>query len=75
MLTIARNVSINMLPSRRVDPVDPALLAEVTNRPHADGPEERVTNSEYLRRALARVPEDQRRPLVLAAFYGFTAKG
>lgn len=74
LLTIARNVSINMLPSRRVDPVDPALLAEVTNGPAAEGPEERVTNFEYLRRALARVPEDQRRPLVLAAFYGFTAK-
>jgi RNA polymerase sigma-70 factor (ECF subfamily) len=72
LLTIARNVSINMLPSRRVDPVDPALL--VNGPPAAEGPEERATTTEYLRRALARVPEDQRRALVLSAFYGFTAK-
>jgi RNA polymerase sigma-70 factor (ECF subfamily) len=72
LLTIARNVSINMLPSRRVDPVDPGVLLEGASDP--EGPEERATTAEYLRRALVRVPEEQRRALVLATFYGFTAK-
>jgi RNA polymerase sigma factor (sigma-70 family) len=74
LLTIARNVSINMLPSRRVDPIDPELLSLEANGSDEFGPEERVVDSELLRGALARVPEDQRRALVLAVVYGFTAK-
>jgi len=72
LLTIARNVSINMLPARRVDPIDPELLAGEASG--SQGPEDRAVDSELLRRSLARVPEDQRRALVLAVFYGFTAK-
>lgn len=74
LLTIARNVSINMLPTRRVDPIDPELLAVQANGSVGSSPEDRVVNSELLRQALARVPEDQRRALVLAVFYGFTAR-
>lgn len=75
LLTIARNVSINMLPARRVDPIDPALLASIAAEdPDRDGIEERVVASETVRGALARLPEEQRRALVLSAFYGFTAK-
>jgi DNA-directed RNA polymerase specialized sigma24 family protein len=33
-----------------------------------------VVDSELLREPLARLPSDQRRVLVLAAFYGFTAR-
>jgi RNA polymerase sigma factor (sigma-70 family) len=73
LLTIARNVSINMLPSRRVDPIDPELLSKEASASEEYGLEDRVVNSELLREALARVPEDQRRALVLSAFYGFTA--
>ncbi|HSD49533.1 MAG TPA: sigma-70 family RNA polymerase sigma factor [Actinomycetota bacterium] len=73
LLTIARNVSINMLPTRRVDPIDPELLSRDTGE-HDKGPEERVTDSELLSQALSRIPEDQRRAVVLAALYGFTAK-
>jgi RNA polymerase sigma-70 factor (ECF subfamily) len=73
LLTIARNVSINMLPSRRVDPIDPELLSRDT-REKDEGPEDRVTDSTLLRQALSQIPEDQRRAVVLAAFYGFTAK-
>jgi len=75
LLTIARNVSINMLPSRRVDPVDPELLAESPpDGDEAPGTEDRFVDSEGIREAVARLPEDQRRALVLAAFYGYTAK-
>jgi RNA polymerase sigma factor (sigma-70 family) len=75
LLTIARNVSINMLPTRRFDPVDPeVLLALEGKRPHQHRIEAQVVDAELLREPLARLPEDQRRTLVLAAFYGFTAR-
>jgi RNA polymerase sigma factor (sigma-70 family) len=75
LLTIARNVSINMLPTRRFDPIDPeVLLALEAERPHDDRTEAQVVDSELLREPLARLPGDQRRALVLAVFYGFTAR-
>jgi RNA polymerase sigma factor (sigma-70 family) len=75
LLTIARNVSINMLPTRRFDPIDPeVLLALEAKRPHEDRTEAQVVDSELLREPLARLPGDQRRALVLAVFYGFTAR-
>jgi RNA polymerase sigma factor (sigma-70 family) len=75
LLTIARNVSINMLPTRRFDPIDPELLLALeSKRPHEHGSEAQVVASELLREPLARLPGDQRRALVLAGFYGFTAR-
>jgi RNA polymerase sigma factor (sigma-70 family) len=75
LLTIARNVSINMLPTRRFDPIDPeVLLALEARRPHDDRAEAQVVDAELLREPLAGLPGDQRRALVLAAFYGFTAR-
>src|SRR6266576_1121253 len=50
LLTIARNVSINMLPTRRFDPIDPEdLLALEARRPHQDRTEAQVVDSELLR--------------------------
>jgi RNA polymerase sigma factor (sigma-70 family) len=72
LLTIARNVSINMLPSRRVDPVDPdelLALGDLDPRADRDAPLE----DGPLREAVRRLPTEQRRVLVLAVFYGFTA--
>ena len=75
LLTIARNVSINMLTARRFDPVDPeVVLAMEGNRPPEAGAEAQVADRELLREPLARLPEDQRRALALAVFYGFTAR-
>ncbi len=75
LLTIARNVSINMLPARRFDPIDPeVLLAMEARRPRDHGDESEEVDSEPLREALRRLPEGQRRALVMAVFYGFTAK-
>jgi RNA polymerase sigma factor (sigma-70 family) len=75
LLTIARNVSINMLPTRRFDPIDPeVLLALEAKQPHEDRIEAQVVDSELLRGPLTRLPGDQRRALVLAVFYGFTAR-
>jgi RNA polymerase sigma-70 factor (ECF subfamily) len=75
LLTIARNVAINMLPTRRFDPVDPeVLLALEAKRPHEDRIEAQAVDAELLREPLARLRQDQRRALVLAVFYGFTAR-
>jgi RNA polymerase sigma factor (sigma-70 family) len=75
LLTIARNVSINMLPARRVDAIDPEVIAAMEHAGQRDeGPETRVTDSDVMRQALAHLPENQRRVLVLAVVYGFTAR-
>ena len=74
LLTIARNAALNMLPSRGIEPVDPdALVGLVQGKDYgsgAEGPDEDGT----LREAVRRLPEDQRRVLVLASFYGYTAR-
>jgi RNA polymerase sigma factor (sigma-70 family) len=76
LLTIARNVSINMLPARRFDPIDPELLLalEEAKRSPEGGPQAQVVDAELLREPLAQLPEDQRRALLLAVFYGYTAR-
>jgi RNA polymerase sigma-70 factor (ECF subfamily) len=65
-----------MLPARRSDPIDPeVLLALEGKQPREDAAEEQqVVDSELLRKPMARLPADQRRALVLAVFYGFTAR-
>ncbi len=76
LLKIARNVSLNMLPARRPDPVDPQVLLTLESaeldatRDHGEW----VAQVEPLRDALRGLPEEQRRAVVLAAFYGFTAR-
>lgn len=75
LLTIARNVSINMLPARRFDPIDPeVLLAMEARKPRDEAASSQEIGSEPLRAALRRLPEEQRRVLVMAVFYGYTAK-
>ena len=76
LLTIARNTSINMLPSRRAAPVDPDVLLGLSeDRLDRRGRQEiAFDDAEPLREAVRRLPEEQRRALVLAVFYGFTAR-
>ncbi|HKE53717.1 MAG TPA: sigma-70 family RNA polymerase sigma factor [Actinomycetota bacterium] len=75
LLTIARNASINMLPSRRAAPVDPDVLLGLSEDRFERGRERIPTeDAESLREAVRRLPEKQRRALVLAVFYGFTAR-
>jgi RNA polymerase sigma-70 factor (ECF subfamily) len=76
VLTITRNLAIDALRARRstpVDPDDPAIVGLVSQeRP----PEELAVAGEMrpaLRRALATLPPEQRRALVMAAVYGRTA--
>ena len=74
LLTIARNVSIDMLPTRPVDPIDPEVLVALegqTRDTEEDGP---FLETEVVREVLAELPENQRRVVILAVLYGYTAR-
>lgn len=79
LLTITRNLSIDALRMRRSTPVDPGVMAGLDLR--ATGIEaepghaaELADHATKLRIALAGLPENQRRALVLAGLCGRTAK-
>src|ERR687888_1030593 len=77
LLTIARNLAIDVTRLRRAEPVAPEALASFAlASPGADpgGREFEVDDIERLRGALAGLPEEQRRAVVLAGLYGRTAK-
>lgn len=77
LLAIARNIAIDALRVRRADPVDADSLAGLQATVAGLDPEERglaAAESMRLRDALRRLPEEQRRALLLAAFYGRTAR-
>jgi RNA polymerase sigma-70 factor (ECF subfamily) len=77
LLTIARNVSFNMLPNRRLDAVDPADLLErgvgLGVDPHRNGEADAPLEDGGLVEAVRRLPMEQRRVLLMAVFYGYTA--
>lgn len=77
LLTITRNLALDMARVRRTVPVDPMMLSLL---PGADTPtapdNEPLTSRELtrLRCAVAALPEDQRRTLLLAIFRGLSAR-
>ena len=76
LLTIARNLAIDALRMRRTEPVDPQLL--LTDEVHPDDPvDEQVAREQEARRVLLatrRLPPEQQRALLLAAFQGRSAR-
>jgi RNA polymerase sigma factor (sigma-70 family) len=77
LLSIARNIAIDTLRVRRSEPLDPATMVALGGVSHDPSPEERglgAAETERVRAALEKLPEEQRRALVLAAFYGRTAR-
>ena len=73
LLAIARNLAIDRARLRPVIPVDPEVIAsELDVAKHDTVPD--VAERERMREALAALPEDQRRALVLAAYVGKTAR-
>src|SRR2546421_11943120 len=75
LVMIARNVSIDMLPSHRPYPVDPEVLLELQDPgPSQDRDSQLAPVSEPMREALMRLPAEQRRAPGLAGFYGDTAR-
>lgn len=77
LLTITRNLAIDAARVRRDVPVDPVVFISLRLREYDPEPGEDVTTERELvrlRRAVAEVPEEQRRCLLLAVFKGLTAR-
>jgi RNA polymerase sigma factor (sigma-70 family) len=78
LLSIARNLAIDVTRMRRLEPVDPdvisAELSLTSREPAADEMEVQPDEREQLRSAISELPDDQRRALVLAAYMGRTAR-
>jgi RNA polymerase sigma factor (sigma-70 family) len=78
LLTIARNLAIDVVRVKTAEPLDPDLVvnrlqqAGLAGSPpdHGTPPDER----ERVRSAIAELPEEQRRALFLAAYAGRTAQ-
>ncbi len=76
VLTITRNLSIDALRMRRAVPMDPddiINLGMISNEPEPGDVAQRGDATSRVRKALALIPAEQRRALVLAAFFGLTA--
>ena len=78
LLSIARNLAIDHTRMRRLDPVDPEVIAAevslTSQEPAADERGLQPDEREQLRSAITDLPEDQKRALVLAAYMGRTAR-
>jgi RNA polymerase sigma factor (sigma-70 family) len=76
LLSITRNLAIDHLRLRRGEPIDPDSLAAreamFMRAPEDPGGEAR-TEIEELRTGLASLPAEQRRALLMAALWGYTA--
>lgn len=78
LLSIARNLAIDVTRMKRLDPVDPEVIAaEISfssQEPAADEMAVQPDERDQLRSAISDLPDDQRRALVLAAYMGRTAR-
>jgi RNA polymerase sigma factor (sigma-70 family) len=76
LLTIARNVAVDRLRLRQPEPLDPGTLAaklQLTGSGTQRDDHAAVADREELRDALAILPDEQRRALLLASYFGRTA--
>jgi len=78
LLTITRNLAVDHLRAKRPEPLDPAAIneAETALWATAAAPVDNETRAETseLRDALSILPPGQRRALLLAAMFGYTAR-
>ena len=76
LLTITRNLAVDVLRLRHDQPMDPEAIARLQLWISEPGPEERqlAVDETRLRSGVRALPEEQRRALLLAAFYGWTAR-
>jgi RNA polymerase sigma factor (sigma-70 family) len=74
LLTITRNTAIDAVRYRRETPMDPDILTSVLLGGDATpDTADQWTTTEEIRDALAALPPNQSRPVVLMTFYGLTA--
>jgi RNA polymerase sigma-70 factor (ECF subfamily) len=77
LLTITRNVAIDMTRIRRPIATPPETLRALDERDWSAGPLERsvvAEDAQRLHNALLRLSEEQRRAVTLAGLYGYTAR-
>ncbi len=77
LLTVTRNLAVDSLRRKGAQPADPTALIYGDEPARGSTPEEMTTVADETNRvkiALSRLPVEQRRALVLAAFYGYTAR-
>ena len=77
LLTIARNLAIDVVRVKRTQPLDPDLVASKLQEAGAGTPVDEgppPDERERVRGAIAELPPEQRRALFLAAYLGRTAK-
>lgn len=72
LLTITRNVAIDVLRVRRDLTVDPAVVAEMLISPANDA--DRVADSERVTTALRALPREQAIAVLLSVHFGLTAR-
>lgn len=73
LLAIARNLAIDRARMRAPTPVDPEVIAGQLDTAHEDASAD-LPERDRLRRAIAALPDEQRRALVLAMYAGRTAR-
>jgi len=76
LMRITRNLAIDALRLRRAEVMDPDVLAALAAPADVDVEQTALTleAAAAVRRALRELPEEQRRALLLAAFFGRTAE-
>jgi len=74
LLTITRNLAIDHLRARRTEPVEPEALERAERTMWTAQAGEAEADVRELRESLAEVPGEQRRALLLAALFGYTAR-
>ena len=74
VLSIARNLAIDALRMRRAMPLAPDVIVDLLNEnPNSPPDLTQSQTAELVRAALATLPEEQRRAIVLSSLYGYTA--
>ncbi|HEY7105146.1 MAG TPA: sigma-70 family RNA polymerase sigma factor [Acidimicrobiia bacterium] len=77
LLTITRNLAIDSVRVRRPGPLDPMMLTLFDHESTERGPADQAQlddDTSRLRAALARLPAEQGRAIVLAGLLGYTAR-
>ena len=77
LLSITRNLAIDHLRAKRTEPLDPESIRDAEQRHVGDARRTRSARTRAtreLRDSLGELPADQRRALLLAALFGFTAR-
>ncbi|HET6643095.1 MAG TPA: sigma-70 family RNA polymerase sigma factor [Gaiellaceae bacterium] len=76
LLTIVRNVAVDRRRVNHAEPLDPDLLAsrlQLADSRASDEEQAALLERDQLREALSTLPDEQRRAVVLAAYFGRTA--